>query len=325
MPADLKNSERNSVSGGLLCASKVGFFHLPGDGIINHIFKRKFNYESAKAGKFYFVVLLFLAAVFSFGCIPQSGGSSRNSGGDSVGGEATWSTAGLDEKSIDYIKQFKANKSDMEFLKEHKILPGENEDQCILRVSCEMNVKQIMYAIDAYHAANSRYQSAYTVDAKGNKLHSWRVTILPYMNQQELYEKIRLNEPWDSEHNKQFHSQMPSFYACPACLKKDNASGLTSRKWVVGPDMFSQGESTSNQILVSNFSLAVVVESLPTTNWMEPVDIMQEDIGKVFGNEGAAGSRHFKGVNVGMLDGSVKFVSDPQELDNLCRPRRTTP
>lgn len=46
-------------------------------------------------------------------------------------------------------------------------------------------------------------------------MHSWTVQLLPYLGKEaeELYAKIRLDEPWDSEWNAQFHNQMPHVFA----------------------------------------------------------------------------------------------------------------
>lgn len=56
---------------------------------------------------------------------------------------------------------------------------------------------------------------AFTVNAEGKPLHSWTVQLLPYLGNEaeELYTKIRLDEPWDSEWNAQFHNQMPYVFA----------------------------------------------------------------------------------------------------------------
>lgn len=47
--------------------------------------------------------------------------------------------------------------------------------------------------------------------ARGKGL-SWRVHLLPFLGQKELFEKFNLTEPWDSEHNKKLITQMPAIY-----------------------------------------------------------------------------------------------------------------
>jgi hypothetical protein len=51
-----------------------------------------------------------------------------------------------------------------------------------------------------------------STDEEGNPLLSWRVALLPFVEQSALYESFRLDEPWDSPHNKQLIPLMPSFY-----------------------------------------------------------------------------------------------------------------
>ena len=44
---------------------------------------------------------------------------------------------------------------------------------------------------------------------------SWRVAILPYIDQHGLYKQFHLDEPWDSEHNKPLMAKMPAVYRSP--------------------------------------------------------------------------------------------------------------
>jgi len=75
------------------------------------------------------------------------------------------------------------------------------------RMTCSSMLKQITLAFHNYHDAHHSFPPAYTVDANCKPLHSWRVLILPYLEKNDLYSKIRLYEPWDSEYNSQFHDQ----------------------------------------------------------------------------------------------------------------------
>ncbi len=84
------------------------------------------------------------------------------------------------------------------------------------RMQCSNHIKQIAIAMNNYHDTLTKLPPAYTVDAEGRPLHSWRVLILPYIEQQELYERIRLDEPWDSPYNRQFHNVDIPQYRCPA-------------------------------------------------------------------------------------------------------------
>ena len=55
--------------------------------------------------------------------------------------------------------------------------------------------------------------------------------ILPYIEQDNLYKQFKLDEPWDSEHNKKLIDKMPKVYALPNNLSKP---GLTHYRVFVG-------------------------------------------------------------------------------------------
>jgi hypothetical protein len=68
--------------------------------------------------------------------------------------------------------------------------------------AAENNMKQITLAIINYADANGGRMPANTYDSDGKPLLSWRVQILPYIEQSALYQRFKLDEAWDSDHNK---------------------------------------------------------------------------------------------------------------------------
>lgn len=72
------------------------------------------------------------------------------------------------------------------------------------RTESAQKLERIGAAIQAYEHEHGHALPPYVCDAQGVPLLSWRVLLLPYLGKQELYDKIRLDEPWDSEWNKQF-------------------------------------------------------------------------------------------------------------------------
>src|SRR5262249_39739103 len=77
------------------------------------------------------------------------------------------------------------------------------------------NLKQIGLALHNWHATNGRLPPAATYSPDGKPLLSWRVLILPFLDQQGLYKEFRLDEPWDSDHNKKLLAKMPRVYETP--------------------------------------------------------------------------------------------------------------
>jgi hypothetical protein len=75
--------------------------------------------------------------------------------------------------------------------------------------------RQIGLAMHNYHDVNKAFPSQTIRDEEGRPLLSWRVAILPYIDQKALYEQFRLDEPWDSPHNRKLVEQMPETYADP--------------------------------------------------------------------------------------------------------------
>ena len=88
---------------------------------------------------------------------------------------------------------------------------------------CTNNLKQIGRGMHIYHEVNGRLPPAAITDKDGKPLLSWRVAILPYVEQQALYNKFKLDEPWDSPHNKALIEEMPAVYACPSGKKPSRA------------------------------------------------------------------------------------------------------
>jgi hypothetical protein len=69
------------------------------------------------------------------------------------------------------------------------------------RMQCTNNPKQISLALHNYHSKYRSFPPAFTVDDKGNRLHSWRTLILPFMEQSALYDTIDLSVPWSDPVN----------------------------------------------------------------------------------------------------------------------------
>jgi hypothetical protein len=181
------------------------------------------------------------------------------------------------------------------------------------RMQCSNNEKQIGLALHCYHDFHNGLPPLYTVDDEGNPLHSWRVLILPFLEEQDLYEQIRLDEPWDSEHNKQFHNQMPSIYKCPSnpnCVYPARGCGYSAiaggvfipakeAKNVIGMRLKDITDGMSNTL--------AIVEVRETFCWMDPTaDVTLEE----FVRGSKVESYHTRGFNGMLMDGAVRFFSD---------------
>jgi hypothetical protein len=89
-------------------------------------------------------------------------------------------------------------------------------------------LKQIMLALHNYHDVYRRFPPQAIRSKEGKPLLSWRVAILPFVEQYGLYRQFRLDEPWDSEHNRRLLEKMPPVYADPLTQAVRKEPGLTA-------------------------------------------------------------------------------------------------
>ncbi len=188
------------------------------------------------------------------------------------------------------------------------------------RAQCENNIEQIILALHNYHDVNKCLPPVMIADEDGKPLHSWRVLLLPYIEEMSLYEQIRLDEPWDSEHNKQFHDRVPRVYQCPS--SEGDMTGMTSYSVVVGKEcLFDQPNAKKTFADVSDglWDTYAVVERKTPVYWMDPTQEIpfEKACEGINVSEDGMGSEHAKGMSVGNFGGlaySVSEMVDPAYL-----------
>jgi hypothetical protein len=182
------------------------------------------------------------------------------------------------------------------------------------RAQSTNNLKQIGLAMHNYHDVFKTFppQASY---AGKKALLSWRVHILPFIEQDNLYRQFKLDEPWDSEHNKKLIKQIPELYRSP--LAKNLPEGKTTYLAPVGPNTIFKGpEGTPiGQITdgTSNTILTVEADESKAVYWTQPEDLKVDNQNPLTGLRNEA----VKGFVAGFADGSVRFVSNniaPQVL-----------
>ena len=185
---------------------------------------------------------------------------------------------------------------------------------------CTNNLKQIGLAMHNYHARHKTFPPAYTVDKAGKPLLSWRVLILPYLEQDALYKEFHLDEPWDSEHNRALIDRMPPTYRCPGGSSKRADLGKTTYLAPRGKaTIFPGSEAIKIQKITdgtSNTILVVDAGNDRAVTWTKPDDWDVDpklDLKGIFGH-------HPGGTPFSFADGSVRFIKetvDPKTLEML--------
>ncbi len=137
--------------------------------------------------------------------------------------------------------------------------------------------KQVVLGMLNYESANKHFPPAAIRDKGGKPLLSWRVAILPYIEQNDLYKQFHLDEPWDSPHNKSLIEKMPGTYMDlgPKAAQL-NHEGKTTLQAPVGPQMvFYKNEGTKFSEITDGASrtiLVVEVAQAQAVAWTKPED-----------------------------------------------------
>ena len=145
--------------------------------------------------------------------------------------------------------------------------------------SCRNNLKNIMLAIHNYELTHGRFPTDRIVTlADGTELrHSWRIKILPMLDQAALYASYNFNEPWNGPSNSKLEPSMPEVFNCPSHYKGTKAK--TPYKLVNGPGTaFEEGKNLDFEHIkdgVSN-TIGLIEDHANPVNWMEPEDFTAE-------------------------------------------------
>lgn len=101
-------------------------------------------------------------------------------------------------------------------------LPAKQHNGGTPRSTCANNLRNINMALIHYRIMRGAYPPAYTVDANGKPLHSWRTLILPYLDRNDLYQSIDLSKPWDDPVNAKAAKMRIACYRCPSANVAEN-------------------------------------------------------------------------------------------------------
>jgi Protein of unknown function (DUF1559) len=180
---------------------------------------------------------------------------------------------------------------------------AQDELQAARKQSVE-NLKQIALAMHEYAEVMGTFPPAVIIDKASKPLLSWRVLLLPYLKERDLFKQFKLDEPWDSGANKKLLERMPRVFAPPGVKTKEP---FTSYYQVfLGKGAAFEGtrglrildflDGTSNTILV--------IEGGEGVPWTKPAEISYDatkplpKIGALFPDR----------IHAAFADGSVQTI-----------------
>jgi hypothetical protein len=137
------------------------------------------------------------------------------------------------------------------------------------------NLRTLGIAMHNYHNDYGPLPQPAIYGKDGKPLLSWRVLLLPYLEEKELYDRFKLDEPWDSDHNKKLLEKMPTIYHPIGVETKEKHATLCQvfvgagavfdppNKITLGKIGFADGASRT-------FLIAEAAEAVP---WTKPADL----------------------------------------------------
>lgn len=184
------------------------------------------------------------------------------------------------------------------------------------RPQCRNNLKQIGLALHNYHDKYGELPPAYTVDADGKPLHSWRTLLLPYLDHKDLYGRLDLTKPWNAPENAAvFESEALLPFQCPSAkLSRPESTYLaivTATSCLRPEKSLAFSEITDG---TSNTMCIVEVPQDQAVPWMEPSDL--DELALLAFDQKTAES-HTGGRHILLMDGSVRFLSQSTPLETI--------
>ncbi len=150
----------------------------------------------------------------------------------------------------------------------------ERRESPAVRIQSGYNIKHIALAIRGYHDVYKKMPPAVVRDRNGQPLYGWRVAILPWLQRADLYNRLKLDEPWDSPHNKNLAAETPPCYTDPGAT---DPPGTTRYQAFVGPGTAFEREGLMLKDFPDGASQTIlIVEAATPVPWAKPVDLVYD-------------------------------------------------
>jgi len=177
------------------------------------------------------------------------------------------------------------------------------------QVRCANNMRQLGSATQGFLGQHGRFPTYVDPNAPEGQPTSWRVQLLPYLNQTNHYRQYDASQTWDAPANRALEDPMPSEYRCPG--DRNAKPHETSYLAVVGSEtLFREKDGVTLGAVTDGLSGTILfVESHRSgVHWMKPADTKADAFSGV--GPSPLSNCHPGGANVTFADGSVRTIDE---------------
>lgn len=176
------------------------------------------------------------------------------------------------------------------------------------RTATTNQFKELGLAMHNYEDQFKTLPPAIFRDKERKPLLSWRVHVLPYLGENELYKQFKLDEPWDSPNNKPLIDKMPVIFHSNA--SKNGRPGMTNFVVLTGENTLFPGDRAISFKEItdgtSNTLMIVEADDAAAVIWTKPEDLEFD----VENPKKHLGNLHPNGIFITTVgDGSVLQIS----------------
>jgi len=185
----------------------------------------------------------------------------------------------------------------------------------VQRMSDSNNLKQVGLAFHNYASSYQSFPPPAITDAGGRPLFSWRVSVLPYLENQAIFDSIQFDQPWDSPENATLQQVSIAAYSS-ARGASESIPGAAHVFVISAPQdpqakthpLFVEGEAISFREIIDGTANTILAIQLAkySVPWASPSELTPDQAYQLLQQED-------QGANVAMADGSVRFL--PKDID----------
>lgn len=132
------------------------------------------------------------------------------------------------------------------------------------RGKCNLQFQLVSSAFDFYYKEYGHPIPSCLYDDEGKPMHSWRVLLLPFLGEKELYKQYDFSEAWNGPNNSKLHDKMPDIFRCPSMKF---STSYPSYLFVI-----SEHDNSVDKNDTSRQKYLLIETNNNSINWLKPQD-----------------------------------------------------